>query len=114
MLAAVWRRLARSSSMSWSSSRISDSGLVLLIRRCLPSLAEVTPGAGQIQWHRTLAGKTAKGAMAMDQKELAPSVAVRTRLSREETADNTRAVLEGLVAELCEGVAKRLSADNPP
>jgi uncharacterized protein (DUF2267 family) len=51
--------------------------------------------------------------MAMDQKELARAVAERTGLSREESADLIRAVLEGLQAQLSEGEAKRLSAALP-
>jgi len=69
--------------------------------------AEATPEADQIPWHRTLASKPAKGAIAMDQKGLVRAVAVRTRLSREELADITRAVLEGLVGQLSEGEAPR-------
>src|SRR5258708_21377822 len=53
--------------------------------------AEATPEADQIPWHRTLASKPAKGAIAMDQKGLVRAVAVRTRLSREELADITPA-----------------------
>ena len=49
----------------------------------------------------------------MDQKELARTVADRTRLSREESADITRAVLEGLADQLSEGEARRLAADFP-
>ena len=78
-----------------------------------PSVAEVTPAAGQIQWHRTLAGKRMKGAMAMDQKELVHAVAERTMLSREESADITRAVLVGLADQLSEGEARRLATDVP-
>jgi uncharacterized protein (DUF2267 family) len=51
--------------------------------------------------------------MAMDQKELVHAVAERTRLSREESADITRAVLEGLADQLSEGEARRLAADLP-
>jgi uncharacterized protein (DUF2267 family) len=51
--------------------------------------------------------------MAMDQKGLVRAVAERTRLSREESADITRAVLEGLAAQLSEGEARRLAADLP-
>jgi len=49
----------------------------------------------------------------MDQKGLVRAVAVRTRLSREELADITRAVLEGLVGQLSEGEARRLAANLP-
>jgi uncharacterized protein (DUF2267 family) len=49
----------------------------------------------------------------MDQKRLVRSVAGRTRLSREESADITRAVLEGLAGQLSEGEARRLAADLP-
>lgn len=49
----------------------------------------------------------------MDQKGLVRAVAERTRLSREESADITRAVLEGLAAQLSEGEARRLAADLP-
>jgi uncharacterized protein (DUF2267 family) len=51
--------------------------------------------------------------MAMDQRELVHAVAERTRLSREESADITRAVLEGLADQLSEGEARRLAADLP-
>ena len=37
----------------------------------LPLLATVTPGAGRIRWPGTLAGKPAKGVVAMDQKDSA-------------------------------------------
>jgi uncharacterized protein (DUF2267 family) len=60
-----------------------------------------------------LAGKPAKGAVAMDHKGLIAAVAERTRLSREESADITRAVLEGLADQLSEGEARRLAADLP-
>lgn len=79
----------------------------------LPDRAEVTPEAGQIPWHRTLAGKPAKGAMALDQKELVRAVTDRTGLSHEESADTTRAVLEGLAGQLSEGEARRLATDLP-
>ncbi len=49
----------------------------------------------------------------MDQKGLVHSVAQRTRLSREESADITRAVLAGLAGQLSEGEAKRLADDLP-
>ena len=49
----------------------------------------------------------------MDQKGLVHAVAERTRLSREESADITRAVLEGLADQLSEGEARRLAADLP-
>ncbi len=49
----------------------------------------------------------------MDQKGLVHAVAQRTRLSREESADITRAVLEGLAGQLSESEAKRLAADLP-
>ena len=51
--------------------------------------------------------------MAMDQKVLIRSVAERSMLSREESADITRAVLEGLAGQLGEGEAKRLTLDLP-
>jgi uncharacterized protein (DUF2267 family) len=51
--------------------------------------------------------------MAMDQKEFAHALAERTRLSREESADITRAVLEGLAEQLSEGEARRLATDLP-
>jgi uncharacterized protein (DUF2267 family) len=54
-----------------------------------------------------------KEAMAMDHKGLIRAVAERTRLSREESADVTRAVLEGLAGQLSEGEARRLAADLP-
>lgn len=49
----------------------------------------------------------------MDQKALVRAVAERTSLSREEAADITRAVLEGLAAQLSEGEARRLAVDLP-
>jgi uncharacterized protein (DUF2267 family) len=49
----------------------------------------------------------------MDQKELVHAVAERTRLSREESADISRAVLEGLAEQLSEGEARRLATDLP-
>ncbi len=49
----------------------------------------------------------------MDQKGIVRAVAVRTGLSREESADITRAVLEGLAGQLSEGEARRLAADLP-
>jgi uncharacterized protein (DUF2267 family) len=49
----------------------------------------------------------------VDQKELVRSVAERSGLSREESADVTRAVLEGLGEQLSEGEARRLAADLP-
>src|ERR1700761_768385 len=51
--------------------------------------------------------------MAMDQKVLIRSVAERSMLSREESADITRAVLDGLAGQLGEGEAKRLTLDLP-
>jgi uncharacterized protein (DUF2267 family) len=49
----------------------------------------------------------------MDHKGLIRAVAERTRLSREESADLTRAVLEGLADQLSEGEARRLAAELP-
>lgn len=49
----------------------------------------------------------------MDLKGLVHAVADRTRLSREESADITRAVLEGLAGQLSEGEARRLAAGLP-
>jgi uncharacterized protein (DUF2267 family) len=49
----------------------------------------------------------------MDHKGLIGAVAERTRLSREESADITWAVLEGLADQLSEGEARRLAADLP-
>jgi uncharacterized protein (DUF2267 family) len=49
----------------------------------------------------------------MDQKELVRAVTERTSLSREESADVTRAVLEGLAGQLSDGEARRLTADLP-
>jgi uncharacterized protein (DUF2267 family) len=49
----------------------------------------------------------------MDHKGLIRAVAERTRLSREESADLTRAVLERLADQLSEGEARRLAADLP-
>jgi uncharacterized protein (DUF2267 family) len=49
----------------------------------------------------------------MDQKQFVRTVAERSRLSREESADITRAVLEGLADQLSEGEARRLAIDFP-
>jgi uncharacterized protein (DUF2267 family) len=49
----------------------------------------------------------------MEQKVLVRAVAERTTLSREESADVTRAVLEGLADQLSIGEARRLAADLP-
>lgn len=49
----------------------------------------------------------------MDQKTIFRSIAHRTGLSREESADITRAVLEGLATQLSEGEARHLAADLP-
>lgn len=49
----------------------------------------------------------------MELRELARGVAERTGLSREESADISRAVLEGLAAQLSEGEAKHLAVDMP-
>jgi uncharacterized protein (DUF2267 family) len=49
----------------------------------------------------------------MDQKELARTVAERSGLSREESADIARAVLEGLAGQLSEGEMRRLAASLP-
>lgn len=49
----------------------------------------------------------------MDQKELVRSAAERSGLSREESADLARAVLEGLAGQLSEGEARRLAWDLP-
>jgi uncharacterized protein (DUF2267 family) len=49
----------------------------------------------------------------MDVRELARGVAERTGLSREESADISRAVLEGIAAQLSEGEARHLATDLP-
>ena len=49
----------------------------------------------------------------MEQKVLIRSVAERSMLSREESADITRAVLDGLAGQLGEGEAKRLTLKVP-
>lgn len=49
----------------------------------------------------------------MDQRGFARSVAERTGLSREESADVTWAVLEGLTEQLSEGEARRLATAFP-
>src|ERR1700759_375605 len=49
----------------------------------------------------------------MDQKVLIRSVAERSMLSREESADIARPVLEGPADQLGEGEAKRLTLDLP-
>jgi uncharacterized protein (DUF2267 family) len=49
----------------------------------------------------------------MDQKGLARAVAARSDLSREESADIARAVLEALASQLSGGEARRLAGDVP-
>lgn len=49
----------------------------------------------------------------MDQRELARAIAERSGLSREESADLGRAVLEGLADQLSDGEARRLAMDFP-
>ena len=49
----------------------------------------------------------------MDQRGFARSVAERTGLTREESADVTWAVLEGLADQLSEGEARRLATAFP-
>lgn len=49
----------------------------------------------------------------MDQKELARAVAERSGLSREESADVSRAVLEAIAGQLSDGEARRLAAELP-
>lgn len=49
----------------------------------------------------------------MDQRVLARAVAERSGLSREESADITWAVLEGLADQLSDGEARRLALDFP-
>ncbi len=58
-------------------------------------------------------GGPTKGAVAVDQKEIFRAVADRTGFSREESADITRAVLEGLGDQLSDGEARRLADDLP-
>jgi len=79
----------------------------------LSALAEVNPRRWLVRWPRILAGKPAKGAVAMDQKGFIRAVAEGTGLSREESADVSRAVLEGLADQLSEGEARRLAAGLP-
>jgi uncharacterized protein (DUF2267 family) len=49
----------------------------------------------------------------MDHRALIGAVTERTGLSREESADISRAVLEGLADQLSDGEARRLAADLP-
>lgn len=49
----------------------------------------------------------------MELREFARGVAERTGLSREESADISRAVLEGLAGQLSEGEAKHLAIEMP-
>ncbi len=49
----------------------------------------------------------------MDLRELARAVAERTGLSREESADMTRAVLDGLADQLSSGEAQHLTIELP-
>ena len=51
--------------------------------------------------------------MAVDEKRLVRAVAERTWLSTEESADITRAVVQGLAGQLSEGEARRLAGDLP-
>jgi uncharacterized protein (DUF2267 family) len=63
---------------------------------------------------RTLADRPMKGAaLAVDEKRLVRAVAERTWLSTEESADITRAVVQGLAGQLSEGEARRLAGDLP-
>jgi uncharacterized protein (DUF2267 family) len=50
----------------------------------------------------------------MDQKTIFRSIAERTGLSREESADVTRAALEGLATQLSEGEVRHLAVELPP
>jgi uncharacterized protein (DUF2267 family) len=52
-------------------------------------------------------------ALAVDEKRLVRAVAERTWLSTEESADITRAVVQGLAGQLSEGEARRLAGDLP-
>jgi uncharacterized protein (DUF2267 family) len=49
----------------------------------------------------------------MDQKGIFRSIAQRTGLSREESADVTRAVLEGIATQLSDGEVRHLVVDLP-
>jgi uncharacterized protein (DUF2267 family) len=49
----------------------------------------------------------------MDQKELTRAVAERSGLSREESADLIRAILEAIAGQLSDGEARRLAAELP-
>jgi uncharacterized protein (DUF2267 family) len=49
----------------------------------------------------------------MDQKELARAVAERSGLSREESADISRAVLEAIAGQLSDGEARLLATELP-
>ena len=49
----------------------------------------------------------------MDQKELSRAVAERSGLSREESADLSRAVLEAIAGQLSDGEARRLAEELP-
>ena len=63
---------------------------------------------------RTLADRPMKGAaLAVDEKRLVRAVAERTWLSTEESADITRAVVQGVAGQLSEGEARRLAGDLP-
>lgn len=54
-----------------------------------------------------------KGVTVMGQNELFRAVAERSGLSREESADLTRAVLEALAGQLSSGEARRLAMEFP-
>jgi uncharacterized protein (DUF2267 family) len=54
-----------------------------------------------------------KGVTLMGQNELARAVAERSGLSREESADLTRAVLEAFAGQLSNGEARRLAMELP-
>jgi uncharacterized protein (DUF2267 family) len=49
----------------------------------------------------------------MDHRELARAVAERSGLSREESADVSRAVLEAITSQLSDGEARALAAELP-
>src|SRR5215470_12301836 len=76
----------------------------------VPQKLPLTPVPMSVTAHWQVAGEGGRG---MDHKGLAREVAERTGLSREESADITWAVLEGLADQLSEGEARRLAAELP-
>lgn len=69
------------------------------------------PQALEDAW--AITGPVSRRERVMDQKELARAVAERSGLSREESADLSRAVLEAIAGQLSDGEARRMAAELP-